>query len=98
MGRTVLPFTVCFGFLGYRNARFGRIEAHEATTAWGREKLLSAKEIAERITEETGMPIAAVGFLDGNETPDFPRYEEMLREAWEDLLNVGQLRMLIHIK
>ena len=83
---------VCFGFLGYRNARFGRIEAHEATTAWGREKLLSAKEIAERegfaflhgltdavwvkredapaeeyrrladrITEETGMPIALEG-------------------------------------
>ena len=267
---------VCFGFLGYRNARFGRIEAHEATTAWGREKLLSAKEIAERegfaflhgltdaiwvkrdgareeeyqrlaerITEETGMPIAlegiyrwivflpskrnpavavpnrfagafstgeikvrgialrrsdtppfvaalqrdllkrmakarglsdliamlpelrevledavselragrvpveelavtrrlskapgeyvantvaaavtrelcgrgvplrpgskirylladgkgrAVGFLDGNETPDFSRYEEMLREAWEELFNVGQLRMPIHIK
>jgi len=39
---------VCFGFLGYRNARFGRIEAHEAVTAWGREKLLRAKEIAER--------------------------------------------------
>ena len=38
---------VCFGFLGYKNARFGRIEAHEATTAWGREKLLSAKETAE---------------------------------------------------
>jgi DNA polymerase-2 len=39
---------VCFGFLGYKNARFGRIEAHEAVTAWGREKLLCAKEIAER--------------------------------------------------
>jgi DNA polymerase-2 len=83
---------VCFGFLGYRNARFGRIEAHEAVTAWGREKLLAAKEIAERegflflhgltdaiwvkrdgapgeeyrrlgerITEETGMPIALEG-------------------------------------
>ncbi len=83
---------VCFGFLGYRNARFGRIEAHEATTAWGREKLLSAKEVAEnegflflhgltdaiwvkragaseedyrelavRITEKTGMPIALEG-------------------------------------
>ncbi len=38
---------VCFGFLGYKNARFGRIEAHEATTAWGREKLLAAKETAE---------------------------------------------------
>ncbi|MEK6779372.1 MAG: DNA polymerase domain-containing protein [Candidatus Deferrimicrobiota bacterium] len=83
---------VCFGFLGYRNARFGRIEAHEAVTAWGREKLLAAKEIAEscgflflhgltdaiwvkrqgataedyrelaeRITEKTGMPIALEG-------------------------------------
>jgi DNA polymerase-2 len=39
---------VSFGFLGYRNARFGRIEAHEAVTAWGREKLLMAKETAER--------------------------------------------------
>jgi len=39
---------VCsFGYLGYRNARFGRIEAHEATTAWGREALLRAKETAE---------------------------------------------------
>ncbi len=37
----------CFGYLGYKNARFGRIEAHEATTAYGREKLLRAKEIAE---------------------------------------------------
>ena len=37
----------CFGYLGYKNARFGRIEAHEATTAYGREKLLRAKEVAE---------------------------------------------------
>jgi len=37
----------CFGYLGYRNARFGKIEAHEAVTAFGREKLLQAKEICE---------------------------------------------------
>jgi DNA polymerase elongation subunit (family B) len=37
----------CFGYLGYRNARFGRIEAHEAVTAFGRDKLLRAKELAE---------------------------------------------------
>lgn len=37
----------CFGYLGYKNARFGRIEAHEAVTAFGREKLLQAKEVAE---------------------------------------------------
>jgi len=37
----------CFGYLGYKNARFGRIEAHEAVTAYGREVLLRAKEIVE---------------------------------------------------
>jgi DNA polymerase elongation subunit (family B) len=37
----------CFGYLGYKNARFGRIEAHEAVTAYGREMLLRAKEIVE---------------------------------------------------
>ncbi len=38
---------VCFGFLGYKNARFGRIESHEAVTRGGREALLIAKEAAE---------------------------------------------------
>lgn len=37
----------CFGYLGYKNARFGRIEAHEAVTAYGREVLLQAKELVE---------------------------------------------------
>ncbi len=39
----------CFGYLGYRNARFGRIEAHEAVTTYGRECLLRAKEAAEEM-------------------------------------------------
>ncbi len=37
----------CFGYMGFRNAKFGRIEAHEAVTAFGRETLLQAKDIAE---------------------------------------------------
>lgn len=37
----------CFGYLGYRNARFGRIEAHESTCAFSREKLLTAREVCE---------------------------------------------------
>ncbi len=37
----------CFGYLGYKNARFGKIEAHEAVNAYGRDALLIAKEIAE---------------------------------------------------
>jgi DNA polymerase-2 len=36
-----------FGYQGYRNARFGRIESHETICAYGRELLLRAKELAE---------------------------------------------------
>jgi hypothetical protein len=28
-----------------------------------------------------------MGFLDGTETPDVPRYEAMLREAADELMN-----------
>jgi DNA polymerase II len=37
----------CFGYTGYKNARFGKIEAHEAINAVARETLLLAKEMAE---------------------------------------------------
>jgi DNA polymerase elongation subunit (family B) len=37
----------CFGYTGYKNARFGKIEAHEAINAVARETLLVSKEIAE---------------------------------------------------
>lgn len=38
----------CFGYLGFKNARFGKIEAHECVSSYGREILLQAKDIAER--------------------------------------------------
>lgn len=37
----------CFGYTGYRNARFGRIEAHEAICAWARELLLQTIHFAQ---------------------------------------------------
>jgi len=40
---------VCFGYLGYKNARFGKIESHEAVTALSRELMLQSKEIAEEM-------------------------------------------------
>jgi DNA polymerase-2 len=40
---------VCFGYLGYKNARFGKIESHEAVTSISRELLLQSKEIAEEM-------------------------------------------------
>lgn len=37
----------CFGYTGYKNARFGKIEAHESINAYGRAALIHAKEIVE---------------------------------------------------
>jgi DNA polymerase elongation subunit (family B) len=40
---------VCsFGYLGFNNAKFGRIDAHIAVCAWDRKILLDAARIAER--------------------------------------------------
>ncbi|HII98878.1 MAG TPA: type B DNA-directed DNA polymerase [Methanoregula sp.] len=37
----------CFGYTGYKNAKFGRIEVHEAITARSREILIQTKDLAE---------------------------------------------------
>ncbi|MCF2136109.1 MAG: hypothetical protein K9W43_02625 [Candidatus Thorarchaeota archaeon] len=39
----------CFGYLGFKNARFGRVEAHTAVTAFARETLLRTREIGEEM-------------------------------------------------
>jgi DNA polymerase-2 len=73
----------CFGYLGYKNARFGRIEAHEAVTAYGREALLRAKEAAEDLGFEVlhlyvgGMWIAKPG---ASRVPDFQPVLEAISE------------------
>ncbi|PSP85097.1 DNA polymerase I [Halobacteriales archaeon QS_1_68_17] len=37
----------CFGYQGYRNSKFGRIECHEAINAFAREILLDARDTLE---------------------------------------------------
>ncbi len=39
---------VSFGYLGFKNARFGRVEAHQAVCAFSREFLLRAAELARQ--------------------------------------------------
>ncbi|WP_292368974.1 type B DNA-directed DNA polymerase [Methanoregula sp. UBA64] len=39
----------CFGYTGYRNAKFGRIEVHEGITGRSREILIQTKDIAESL-------------------------------------------------
>jgi DNA polymerase elongation subunit (family B) len=37
----------CFGYTGYKNSRFGRIECHEAINAYAREIMVRTKDLAE---------------------------------------------------
>ncbi len=37
----------CFGYTGYRNAKFGQIQVHERITETSRELLMQIKELAE---------------------------------------------------
>jgi DNA polymerase I len=37
----------CFGYTGYKNAKFGRIEVHEAITGRSREILIQTRDLAE---------------------------------------------------
>lgn len=39
----------CFGYLGFKNAKFGRVEAHTAVTALAREVMLETQEIGEEM-------------------------------------------------
>jgi DNA polymerase I len=39
----------CFGYTGYRNAKFGQIQVHERITAISRELLMQIKELAEEM-------------------------------------------------
>jgi len=42
----------CFGYTGYKNAKFGRIEVHESITSISRELLIRTKQIAESMDRE----------------------------------------------
>ncbi|HEX9909223.1 MAG TPA: DNA polymerase domain-containing protein [Thermoplasmata archaeon] len=60
----------CFGYTGYKNARFGRIECHESITAYGREILLQASEMAEAHGFEILHGIVDSLWLKGDGDPD----------------------------
>jgi len=73
----------CFGYLGYKNARFGRIEAHQAVTAYSRECLLRAKEAAE----DAGYRILHM-YVDGLWVqPEVGRAEPLTRVDLQPLLD-----------
>jgi len=76
---------VSFGYLGFKNARFGKIEAHQTVCAFAREFLMRSAEIAE----EHGCKIIH-GIVDSiwlkdteNRTPE--AFEEVTKEVANEI-------------
>jgi DNA polymerase elongation subunit (family B) len=71
----VLKWTLvtAFGYTGYKNARFGRIECHESINAYGREILVRTMEIAEQYGYEVLHGIVDCLWLKPN---GYDRHEE----------------------
>lgn len=74
----------CFGYTGYRNAKFGQIQVHEGITGISRELLIKIKELAEEMGFEVlhgivdclwvrGEPISAFKEAVERETASSPR-------------------------
>ena len=84
---------VSFGYLGFKNARFGKIEAHQTVCAFSRDFLMHAAEIAE----ENGCKIIH-GIVDsmwlqdtkGRSSEDF---EEVTKKIAEDITAQTSIHM-----
>lgn len=61
----------CFGYTGYRNAKFGSIEVHERITSAAREILIRVKEIAETMDLEVLHGIVDCLWIRGERIEEF---------------------------
>ncbi len=70
---TVLKWMLvtCFGYTGYKNAKFGRIEVHESITSISRDLLLQAKNIAESMDLEVLHGIVDCLWVKGGDAAKF---------------------------
>jgi DNA polymerase elongation subunit (family B) len=72
----------CFGYLGYRNARFGKVDAHIAVCAFARDSLLKTARLAEQHGFEVIHGIVdSLWLKKPNASP--PEVAEFCREASE---------------
>lgn len=75
----------CFGYLGFKNARFGRVEAHTAVTALARDTLLRTQEIAEEMGLEMVHGIVDSMWLKSYERMQYDTVAEFCRRVTEDV-------------
>ncbi|MFW9965745.1 MAG: DNA polymerase domain-containing protein [Candidatus Thorarchaeota archaeon] len=73
----------CFGYLGFKNARFGRVEAHTAVTGLARDVLLQTQDIGEDMGLELIHGIVDSVWLRSSGRPDYDVLQEFCRRVTE---------------
>jgi len=82
---------VSFGYLGFRNAKFGKLESHESVTAFGRDKLLTAIALAERHGFELVHAITDCIFITRND--DKPIQSESVQRLCDEIYTATSVEM-----
>lgn len=76
---------VSFGYLGFRNARFGKIEAHQTVCAFSREFLMHAAEIAQENGCKIIHGIVDSMWLQDTKGRSSEEFEEVTKKIAEDI-------------
>ena len=75
----------CFGYLGFKNARFGRVEAHTAVTALARDTLLRTQEIGEEMGLEMVHGIVDSLWLKSHSEIEYDRIVEFCQRVTDEV-------------
>jgi len=76
---------VSFGYLGFKNARFGKIEAHQTVCAFAREFLLRSAEIAKNYDCKVIHGIVDSMWLQDTKGRTSKEFEELTKKIAEDI-------------
>ncbi len=88
----------CFGYTGYKKARFNCIEVHEIITAYGRDILLTAAEIAEKMGFEVLHGIVDSLWVKGPEKNISSLLKEVKEKTKLDLEREGRYEWIVFLQ
>jgi len=88
----------CFGYTGYKKARFNSIEVHESITAYGREILLEAVKIAQEMGFEVMHGIVDSLWIKGDEEKISSLQDKVEKKTKLNLEKEGVYDWIVFVK
>jgi DNA polymerase-2 len=84
---------VSFGYLGFKNARFGKIEAHQTVCAFAREFLMRSAEIAEKYGCKVVHGIVDSMWLQDTKGRTPEEFEELTKKIADEITESTSIHM-----